>query len=84
MVFDNPTDSVATGYLSAMAYAYGHSLAAPVPEPEGWAMLLARLGVVGICRRRMARNGSRPHGVRARRQVVVCCARRGAPRLGAV
>jgi hypothetical protein len=84
VVFDNPTDSVATGYLSAMAYAYGHSLAAPVPEPEGWAMLLAGLGVVGICRRRMARNGSRPHGVRARRQVVVCCARRGAPRLGAV
>ena len=61
VVFDNPTDSVATGYLSAMAYAYGHSLAAPVPEPEGWAMLLAGLGVVGICRRRMARGGSRPH-----------------------
>ena len=62
VVFDYPTDNMATGYLLAMTYAYGRSLAAPVPELAGWAMVLAGLGVVGICRRRSesARRGLMP------------------------
>jgi len=40
---DNPTDDAATGYLCAMAVAYGHSQAAPVPVPaglRGWGQVL--------------------------------------------
>lgn len=45
--FDNASGDSVTAYLSATANAYGETLAPPVPEPAGWAMLLAGLGVIG-------------------------------------
>jgi hypothetical protein len=52
LVFDNLSDDNANGYLSAMVYSYGHSVAAPVPEPRAWAMLLAGLAGLGAMKRR--------------------------------
>lgn len=47
VTFDNASGDSLAAYLSATASAYGETLAAPVPEPAGWAMLLVGLGVVG-------------------------------------
>lgn len=57
IVFDNPADEGATAYLSAMAYAYGESPAAPVPEPKAWALLLGEVSVWGLRRRLHLPNG---------------------------
>lgn len=56
--FMNMTSANKQGSIYAQAYNYGYSsIAAAVPEPETYAMLLAGLGVIGaVARRRRARS----------------------------
>jgi hypothetical protein len=56
LAFANLSDDMASGTMSAQAYAYGYSTV-PVPEPGTYAMLLAGLAGIGAVVRRQRRVG---------------------------
>ena len=55
VIFTNNTNADKIGYFSAEVSVYGYSSVAVVPEPEGYAMLLAGLGLVAAVARRRTR-----------------------------
>ena len=54
VTFSNATTGAMEGYMHAYSLANGESMAA-VPEPGGWAMLLAGIGMLGVIARRRSR-----------------------------
>jgi len=48
----NTNPNGTNGYLSASVYSQSHSLSAPIPEPETYALMLVGLGLVGFMARR--------------------------------